>query len=297
MDKKSVVLINDKANFNVRYRSTLMRSLIESGYEVENVGFFDGFKSFFLAFVFLFRRKKLIISSNLRSNLLVLLVPWKHALIILNGLGRWRKFKSFRIFLLILLSINNKTALVQNFADYRYIRRYANANLVWLPGSGGSVRDIGSNDDFLVVTRPEKLRYIFDSTLDFCRLYPKKTVYVIGCSADEVSKLAESLCVSLNLKGLGYVDQGNLFKAGRSFIQPDGYGEGIPHSLIDALSSGMRCYIPRIAYVRFGLRLLGFQWIPTGNGWGEINASFEAKKNISNSHVNQLITDCLMLKR
>ena len=113
LNKKQIILINDKKSFNVRYRLNLIECLEKSGYTVKSQGIFDTFcGALFCLKRLLLDKESTIVSSNLKSNLICIIFRRGPCFIILNGLGRLRKSKTFRIFLLRVFSFKSKTSLI-----------------------------------------------------------------------------------------------------------------------------------------------------------------------------------------
>ena len=55
------------------------------------------------------------------------------------------------------------------------------------------------------------------------------------------------------VQSLGKVEQDNIFTQHQKFLQLYYYGEGTPHSLVDAFSSNMDIYIDKKSFISFGL--------------------------------------------
>jgi hypothetical protein len=61
----------------------------------------------------------------------------------------------------------------------------------------------------------------------------------------------------LRIEGIGKVPQSDILESGSNFLQPGGrYGEGFPHSLCDALCSGMFTVTDLKTYRKFGMHKL-----------------------------------------
>ena len=100
-----VIFVNDKAIYNIRYRYSLMNFFNAKGYNIESIGVLDSpLRSFFA----IFNSRKLIISSNLKSNLLTLIVNPINYIIILNGLGRFRRSSLLRSCMVLLTKNQSK---------------------------------------------------------------------------------------------------------------------------------------------------------------------------------------------
>ena len=61
---------------------------------------------------------------------------------ILNGLGRYRRSKLKFIIGILLKFRRRETVLVQNYADYRYFKRFFSQSVQWMPSSGGVYRNV-----------------------------------------------------------------------------------------------------------------------------------------------------------
>ena len=132
----TIFIANDSTKINDLYRSGLILSIEEKGYEVRSISFWKLFRVRLTK-----RQKDLLISSNIRTNIITLLLFYSNVRIILNGLGRHRNKKMFRIFIGFLMSIGIRKILVQNYCDYRYFRRFFKISYCeWIPGSGAVIR-------------------------------------------------------------------------------------------------------------------------------------------------------------
>ena len=121
-----IIFVNDKAKYNLRYRSDLMKQFSKI-YSITSLGLFDSAWAFLNTLVkLLLCKNTVLISSNLKSNLVVLMFLWKKKVIIINGLGRYRESKLLRslIIILVKLQFHNILIFVQNYADYRYFQKY-----------------------------------------------------------------------------------------------------------------------------------------------------------------------------
>ena len=142
------VFISDEDKFNALYRKPLIDLILSKGHQIESYGFFDNLSSALRAFwVIIFGKNVFVISSNIRSNLISLLLVKKNKLVILNGMGRHRKNKFFRLVIRNLLGFRGNVFLaVQNYADYRYFRRFSSkVKMKWVPGSGGTKKKSAHN--------------------------------------------------------------------------------------------------------------------------------------------------------
>ena len=90
---------------------------------------------------------------------------------------------------------------------------------------------------------------------------------IVGCE-DEAQ--LRSLFPGGGWRSDGYVAAEKIFAGGGIFLQPSGYGEGFPHTLADALVSGMEIWISDREFLRYGLGRLGAQRLPLAPGWSRV---------------------------
>lgn len=289
MKLPTVHILNDKKKLNEQYRKGLVSALEKTGRRVVSMGYFEN-KALDLrtvAKVLIFPRRP-VIASNLRAVVATLCCVWLRGMVILNGLGRNRHNPYLRRIIRILLQMNHrKIVVVQSYADYRYFRRFtAGNNLAWVPGSGGTKRPFGSIGLALTVQRPDKLPLVAESlnrNLALSIDQAPRLMTIVGCEANinEVSSVFPSHLVVY----AGRVPQNSLFASGSVFLQPSGYGEGVPHSLVDAIVSGMDVEIDRLAWLQTGLGRLGARYTAIGNGWGKLWISEEDARHLAEPSV------------
>ncbi len=245
-----VIIVNDFAELNKRYRSNFISHSMSNFNRTLSVGWFDRWWAF-LRILFLCHVCGFIFfSSNLRSNLLSL-VLLNRGLVVLNGMGRYRSNFVFRCFLIFVIKYRtqNKTILVQNYADFRWLRlKSKRSNVLWCPGSGGVVRSHSVDDRFLVVSRPDKFRLQYRHIATFISVI-QSPISIVGVSSDYGNLLEPS---SVDICFCGYLPQEDIFKFGSRLFHPPGYGEGIPHVVVDAIVSGLEVFITRRQFVQFG---------------------------------------------
>ncbi|CAH6922502.1 conserved hypothetical protein [Vibrio chagasii] len=251
-------LLNDKADYNVNYRSGLMRELDSRELKFKNIGLFDSAFSFLYYIISLVLLDRHFISSNIKSNIVFMLFFWRKGVIIVNGMGRKRDSRLFRFCINFLFIMNfRKKIAFQNYADYRYFTFFSRRKYYWVPGSGGNTRSLGKNENIVIVSRDNKLPLIANSIDSaFSLIEGKSQVVLVGCS----KTIVRDLFHDKKAIGVGFLPQSEIFGSGYRFFQPSGYGEGIPHTLVDALCSGMQVYIYKIDYIKFGLHRLGFKY-------------------------------------
>lgn len=236
---KRVVFINDFRVYNKRYRNLTMKHFREIGYEVLNLGLFDTpFRTIVSA---LFERH--VVSSNMKSNLFLLLFFWRKNVCIINGLGKFKYKKIFRFILIVLFFLNWRTKILfQNYLDYRYFKIYAkNKKFELIYGSGASKRIISSCDNTFVVCRPGKFNYV------------KEDIYNASRSLNRRFNLVGMELSNEYVNGVGYVPQNKIFAFGSVLFVPSGYGEGIPHVLVDAIFSDCKVLITKQQILSYGL--------------------------------------------
>ena len=120
------VIITANSKRSVRgYRSEFIKKLQELGCEINVVSNIEA--------IFWFLRKRdtqyIFVSSDGRSNIVMLLFCWLSGMIILNGFGRYEKSKFIRFFIILLLRHRkNVICIIQNYRDYRYLSKYLAPN-------------------------------------------------------------------------------------------------------------------------------------------------------------------------
>lgn len=262
-DRQPIVLLNDRHLYNSRYRASLIAALVEYGFEVHSIGLFDGPRSLLIALKYILFSNRKIVTSNLRANIFFLLFFWRSGLVIFNGLGRHRQNKIVRCFLISLLRLNTRKRFsIQNYADFRYFRRFWVNGLSWVPGSGGSRRPSLCGSGLFVVTRPEKLKVQYASIVSAMNLLKIDSVAVVGVAQGESFDFP-----STGLEFRGYVEQSSIFLFGDVLLHPEGYGEGLPHSLVDALCSGISIIISKQDFLRYGLSKFGIKSSQIKGDW------------------------------
>lgn len=232
--------ISDTISIVDNYRGTLIDRLETSGFTISKYSLED-FN--FLSLIF---SKSLVVSSNMRANIVVLTFCRGNNVIILNGLGRWRESKTFRYFLKFLMRMRSGNEyIIQNYADYRYFKRYLpTQKLNWICGTGGTEKRVSNNTKTCVgvVSREAKLFLQVESISDFEQKLGQELQFV---GVDNVSSLGKRNCY-------GYVNPSEIFQNINELFLPDGYGEGFPHVACDALTSGMRCWLSKKSFVQYG---------------------------------------------
>ncbi len=284
---KKVYMANDKATLNSLYRKNLSKILQEKNYKVIDIGLFknNGYPNFKSIIKLLFSVKTPVISSNLRTNVLLLLMPWIKGLVILNGLGRNRGNKKMRKLIISLLLVNKKKSItIQSYADYRYFRKYCSeANIFWVPGSGGKKKIIGNKERAICIQRDDKISAVAKSINSIHPIF--KEITVVGCNN---RKNLESKLNKLKINSVGRVPSDKIFQDGKIFIQPSGYGEGFPHTLADAICSEMNIYIDNTEYIRYGLFRIGSKRKIINKNWSKLITSEETREIISEKEISKI---------
>lgn len=195
-----------------------------------------------------------IFSSNLRANMLNLLFFRRHKVLILNGMGRYRNRSLFRFVLVSLLRFNKSKAIVvaQNYLEYRFLRRYIQNHLYFQPGSGGLKLPVNENsDNWAIISRDSKILLQRKSIQHFVSQFNIQSLNVYGCTAENKVPVL-TMCKT---KNFGRVKPENFFKFSSKFFQPNGYGEGFPHTLAHAICSKCSIGIDDRLYLQLGLHL------------------------------------------
>ena len=270
--KGTVLILNDKSIYNKRYRSPLLAGLASHGFTVDCQGVLDSSLGIFALLVRLRSQSwTLTISSNLKSNLFALVFARGPLVIILNGLGRFRRSRRLRGVLRHLMRRRpGNQFIVQSYSDYRYLRRYTDMeNLHWLPGSGGRRKPIGTDNSIVLVQRDSKIGHVAHSVRDFMETAGSgRTLGVVGC---ENSERSNALFSGLDFRAVGYLPADDILAGGNTFLQPEGYGEGFPHTLADAIASGASVIISDREYLRYGLQKLGAAREQVATGWSRLD--------------------------
>jgi len=276
--KNKIIFVNDKKIFNLRYRASLIDEL-SNKHLVESIGVFDSVKDF-LKLIFLSFKTNIFFSSNMKANLLMLCLFWAKGIVLINGMGRYRNSSLMRLIILSMLKFNfQKRVIFQNYADYRYFKMFGVRELYWVPGSGGTKRKVG-NSGVLVVTRKHKFQKVINSIKKFQK-FDSRSINIVGVE-DKIY-----LNNSVKIKFRGYVDQDKIFSFGNSILVPDGYGDGVPHSMVDAIASGMFIYLPHKLFINYGLAKLGFIGDIIYPGWVMLKPDFEISKKLELSSINK----------
>ena len=283
----SVCFVNDKVDYNVRYRSDLMRALAVK-YKVKSCGLYDDVLSFlFTLFSIVSPNNQVVVSSNLKSNLVVFLFFWKSKIIIINGLGRFRRSPKLRTVLVFLIKCQRREniILVQNYADYRFFRKqnYSLTKIYWMPGSGGIKRSVGLDQySASVITRDSKLPNQIKSIREF---------YSSGLGPARLKLIGVTRGRNIDFNNIphefvGYVDQEKILSFSKNIIVPDGYGEGIPHNLVDAIVSNASIFLTKRNYIQYGFyNYTGYEEISGNDYWVKLLINKEIRNLVSSDNI------------
>lgn len=270
--------MNDDVRLNETYRAELISEMRREGYEVCSLGVSSA-KDVISLILHAFLPSSVLASSNLRANLVCCLFFWLPGIVIVNGLGRYKRSKIFRRLMLMMWACCwRRIFLIQNYGDFRYFRRFSRSSIFWIPGSGGSKRRTGSKNA-VIVTRPTKLPIQLASIEVMVAELAIKEVNLVGIGEDDVAGLPEYL------KPRGRSSQMELFAEYHIFLQPSGYGEGVPHTLVDAICSGMIIYMSHQDYIQFGFYKLECSF--RGVNFGSLTYCAVLKDMLSVSQVNK----------
>jgi len=103
----------------------------------------------------------------------------------------------------------------------------------------------------VTIQRDDKLPIVAPSLIQLVRSCEQEhPLIVVGCKD---SAMVKSQLDDVPHVSLGYLPANEILSGGQTFAQPSGYGEGFPHSLADAIVSGMDIIIAPIEYRRYGL--------------------------------------------
>ena len=232
---KIIFLARSQQSINL-YRISLIKSLSQF-LKIDTLGVFT-----FLSLPWIWHSYKILITSDSICNLICLKLSTPQ-LMILNGFGRYRNVKMFRGYVIYLINSKaNVEICVQNYLDYRYLRKYVQRKIYWIPGSGGTPRVTGVDENPVVITRDSKLKKQLNAFRNIETLFRK--IHIVG--------LHKSILENGRYINWGRREQASIFSNFKTFLQVDGYGEGVPHSLVDAICSNMNIYITRRSWVQFG---------------------------------------------
>ena len=246
IEKKNLVFLSDNPKTIVLYRSDLIIELqkeycLSEHYvmDVRNI------------FSFVFARKEITVSSNLRANLINLIFWSKKKVIILNGTGRLKKKLFFRKLLLLCLFFQRKNLLIcQNYQDFRYFRKYSHCIPIFIMGSGGKRFDknrcVEKNPVPLMVSRSSKIILQKEAIFQFSKIFAKR-LDLVGVTGEIDADL------KLVLDSRGWMDRSKIFSLYSEIFHPGGYGEGFPHVLADAFCNDFQVIISKKDFINYGL--------------------------------------------
>ena len=281
MKKTQILMIKDKNILNDLYRNHLLKLLNKEFIKVFSFGLFDKKSSLIILILKILNPKVIVVSSNLKSNFFSLFFFWKKGILILNGMGRYRKKNLLRLILLTLFKLNwKKVYIVQSYADYRFLKLYSQNKYYWVPGSGGTEKKIGNKNNFIFIQRDNKILTVYKSICEFLDIAKNIDASIVGCNN---KKNLEVLFKGYKVNFINYKKSKDIFLEGKSFVQPSGYGEGFPHSLSDAIVSGLDIYINNKEYLRYGLYILGGKKKKFSKNWSILTNTSQVSKQISSN--------------
>lgn len=233
-----IIFVSDTLTILNRYRSNLIGAVAKKHKtEQYSVISLSGLRSIIPPW------NRVIVASNLKTNLFVAVFCTTKTLFILNGLGRYQESRVLRALLIRIINRRKRSHFaIQSYRDYRYFRKLVTIadNISWIPGSGGTRRAIGTSKSIIFVSRASK--------------YPifRNKVALFSAQGNHVNIVGVEGKNSNSVHYMGYQEQHQLFLTGSKFLALSGYGEGIPHSLVDAIVSGMCITIERRLYIDAG---------------------------------------------
>ena len=195
-------------------------------------------------------RAKLVVSSNMRANLVCLLFFQKNRVIILNGLGNLRRSRLLlRLFLLLIYVNRNHISLIaQNYRDFRWLRK-KDVRVKYIMGSGGESLPVGpfsSYSNWAVITRDSKFEKQKQYITSFIESVKPSNLKIYGLSGKK--DVSNYSAVSV-----GFVEPSEFFMNSNSYFHAGGYSEGFPHSLAYAICSDCLIAVDRKQWIEFGL--------------------------------------------
>jgi hypothetical protein len=178
----------------------------------------------------------------------------------------------FRLLMGVLLKVVPKKVFIQNYLDFRYYRRFfVLENAAWLPGSGAYIRQTSCDDGYFTVTRSDKISTQLRDLERFSEDFQQQLT-CIGLDQSDASLGCDIRCV-------GKVPQNDVFSFGNTFVWLGGYGDGLPHSLCEALYNRVVVLIRRRQFIEFGLYKLGAEFSHSRADWLRITNVHSEKLN------------------
>lgn len=286
-----IVFINDRSALNFVYRADLMKFLeVNKSEKIVSIGIMDGGKSLVKIFWFVYVLRAPFFSSNMRSNIFCLLFIMRNGVCLINGLGKYKSSYLFRVLLIFLFNFRRNDYFFQNYTDFRYFRRFSKSTCYWVPGSGGKVREKSNLNAFTVISRPDKIPLLCTSLSSFVDYFDGERLFIVGCTPSEVKNLNVEAGY---LVAVGRVSQEKIFSFGNKFVLLSGYGDGIPHSLVDAIVSGLDIYLGRRDFIRYGLHKLNFDYEAVSADWGILHYDSQCQFLVSIDAVNPFYVSVL----
>ena len=245
MNTKKIVFFSDSKKTISLYRLPLINQLKCNGWHVTQTWLrrfvFDFFEIY---------QAKLVISSNIRANLVCLLFFQKNRIIILNGLGNLRHSSLLLGLFLLLIFVNKNhiTLIAQNYRDFRWLKR-KDVRVKYIMGSGGAILPVGpfsDNSNWAVITRDAKFDKQKQYLMSFIESVKPKKLTIFGLSHEKDVSMFSAFSP-------GFVEPSKFFSTANCYFHAGGYSEGFPHSLAYAICSDCQIALDKRQWIEFGL--------------------------------------------
>lgn len=266
-----ITFISDTLKTVYLYRRRLLSALQQKNIQIQVQPIFSTVNLFKLMFISDF------VSSNMKANIIMLSLNRGKGVIILNGFGRYQYNKRLRTFLITFMRLRKRNLyIVQNFRDYRYLRRYVDTKIYWVAGSGGSKRPNTNKENIVCVTRDGKIDLQLASLTSFLNSFEYDITFV-GLSPQKLSSLDLDISLKSRLHNLGYVKQDEILLTAKAVLVIDGYGEGVPHYLVDAIASDIPIIISKQSLIKYGLYCFNHELKYLTDNWlyGQVNSAIK----------------------
>jgi hypothetical protein len=155
-----------------------------------------------------------------------------------------------------------------------------------MPGSGGVKRKLGADESSVsVITRDEKLPTQIKSIEDLYQNYQfSKSLLFVGINDQSLIKLGV-----INFHSVGYVNQDEILSFSSNLLVPNGYGEGIPHTLVDAIMSDASIYMSKKNYIQFGFyKYTGRDKIGDKDNWLKLKVNQDLKELVAAENIVEM---------
>ena len=164
----------------------------------------------------------------------------------INGLGFLEISKKINrqiVFTLFLIN-KNKKFLIQNYRDFRFIRRFFKIDKIyWMPGSitNTYVDNKNGNKGICTILRKKKSTN-FIKKLHKIGINELITIY----SLDEIKINSKNILLK------GFKSKEYIFSNHHKFLYLYCYGDGVPKSIIESLCNNLEIMIDKKSYLNFG---------------------------------------------